>query len=39
MKIGMLGPVYPYRGGIAHFTTLLANKWVILAKKIRADIE
>jgi glycosyltransferase involved in cell wall biosynthesis len=28
MKIGMLGPVYPYRGGIAHFTTLLAKKLI-----------
>ena len=26
MKITLIGPVYPYRGGIAHFTTLLAQK-------------
>ncbi len=26
MKISMIGPVFPYRGGIAHFTTLLAKK-------------
>ena len=26
MKITLIGPVYPYRGGIAHFTTLLALK-------------
>ena len=26
MKISMIGPVAPYRGGIAHFTTLLAKK-------------
>jgi len=24
MKISMIGPVYPYRGGIAHYTTSLA---------------
>ena len=28
MKIGMVGPVTPYRGGIAHFTTLLAKKLI-----------
>ena len=26
MKISIIGPVYPYRGGIAHFTTMLAKK-------------
>lgn len=26
MKITLVGPVYPYRGGIAHFTTMLALK-------------
>lgn len=26
MKISLIGPVYPYRGGIAHFTTVLAQK-------------
>ena len=26
MKITLVGPVFPYRGGIAHFTTLLAKK-------------
>lgn len=26
MKISLIGPVFPYRGGIAHFTTLLAKK-------------
>jgi glycosyltransferase involved in cell wall biosynthesis len=25
MKILLIGPVYPYRGGIAHYTTLLAK--------------
>ncbi len=28
MKITLIGPVYPYRGGIAHFTTLLAKKLI-----------
>lgn len=26
MKMTLVGPVYPYRGGIAHFTTMLALK-------------
>ena len=26
MKITLIGPVFPYRGGIAHFTTLLARE-------------
>jgi len=26
MKISMIGPVYPYRGGISHFTTMLAKR-------------
>ena len=26
MKITMIGPVYPYRGGIAHYTTTLSKK-------------
>lgn len=26
MKVGLIGPVYPYRGGIAHYTTLLAHR-------------
>jgi len=25
MKIALIGPVYPYRGGIAHYTTALAS--------------
>lgn len=25
MKVALVGPVYPYRGGIAHYTTLLAR--------------
>ncbi|TLM99460.1 hypothetical protein FDZ73_21815 [bacterium] len=25
MKIVLVGPVYPYRGGIAHYTTMLAK--------------
>ncbi len=25
-RLTLIGPVYPYRGGIAHFTTLLAGK-------------
>ena len=28
MKITLIGPVYPYRGGIAHFTTLMANEFI-----------
>lgn len=28
MKISLIGPVTPYRGGIAHFTTLLAKKLI-----------
>jgi glycosyltransferase involved in cell wall biosynthesis len=27
MKVCLVGPAYPYRGGIAHFTTLLANEF------------
>ena len=26
MKIALIGPVYPYRGGIAHYTTFLAQR-------------
>lgn len=26
MKVSLIGPVYPYRGGISHFTTLLGEK-------------
>ena len=25
MKVALVGPVYPYRGGIAHYTTMLAR--------------
>ena len=25
MKVALIGPVYPFRGGIAHHTTLLAQ--------------
>ncbi len=25
MKVAILGPTYPHRGGIAHYTTLLAR--------------
>ena len=25
MRVALIGPVYPYRGGIAHYTTLLAQ--------------
>lgn len=28
MKISVIGPVFPYRGGIAHFTTLLVKNLV-----------
>ncbi|MDF1520270.1 MAG: glycosyltransferase [Brevefilum sp.] len=28
MKITLIGPVYPYRGGIAHFTSMLARKLI-----------
>lgn len=27
MRIALIGPTYPYRGGIAHYTTLLARAW------------
>ena len=26
MKLSLIGPVYPYRGGIAHFTTMLVQE-------------
>lgn len=26
MRIALVGPIYPYRGGISHYTTLLAEK-------------
>ncbi|MFL7891770.1 MAG: glycosyltransferase [Anaerolineales bacterium] len=28
MKIAVIGPAYPYRGGIAHYTTMLASKLI-----------
>jgi glycosyltransferase involved in cell wall biosynthesis len=28
VKISLIGPVFPFRGGIAHFTTLLAKKLI-----------
>lgn len=28
MKISLIGPVYPYRGGIAHFTSILVQKLI-----------
>lgn len=28
MNICLVGPVYPYRGGIAHFTTLLVKQLI-----------
>ncbi|MGB5846102.1 MAG: hypothetical protein WBG94_16780, partial [Anaerolineales bacterium] len=28
MKIVVIGPVYPYRGGIAHYTTPLSSKLI-----------
>ncbi len=28
MRLSLIGPVFPYRGGIAHFTTLLARKLI-----------
>ena len=31
----MLGPVYPYRGGIAYFTTLLAKKLIEAGHEVR----
>jgi len=27
MKVCLVGPAYPYRGGIAHFTSLLAKEF------------
>ncbi|MFR2620109.1 MAG: hypothetical protein ACLTBD_05760 [Clostridia bacterium] len=33
-KIVMIGPVYPYKGGIAHYTGLMCKA---LRKKIRCD--
>ncbi|MDW7755824.1 MAG: glycosyltransferase [Brevefilum sp.] len=35
MKIGLIGPVYPYRGGIAHFTTLLGKKLIEAGHEVR----
>jgi len=35
MKISLIGPVYPYRGGIAHFTTLLALKLVEAGNEVQ----
>ena len=35
MKIGLIGPVTPYRGGIAHFTTLLAKKLIEAGHEVR----
>jgi glycosyltransferase involved in cell wall biosynthesis len=35
VKIGLIGPVYPYRGGIAHFTTLLAKKLIEAGHEVR----
>lgn len=35
-KITLIGPLYPYRGGIAHFTTLLALKLSEQGHKIQA---
>ena len=29
MKVCLVGPVYPYRGGIAHFTSLLAREFAV----------
>ena len=28
MKLILVGPVYPYRGGIAHYTTMLYRELV-----------
>jgi glycosyltransferase involved in cell wall biosynthesis len=36
MKIAMIGPVYPYRGGIAHYTTSLAKALVIAGHDVQA---
>ena len=35
MKISLIGPVYPYRGGIAHFTTLLALKLIEAGNEVQ----
>ncbi|HAF62980.1 MAG TPA: hypothetical protein DCK95_11750 [Anaerolineaceae bacterium] len=35
MKITLIGPVYPYRGGIAHFTTLLAKKLIEVGNDVQ----
>jgi len=35
MRLSLLGPVFPYRGGIAHFTTLLAKKLMEAGHKVQ----
>ena len=35
MKISMIGPVYPYRGGISHFTTMLAKKLIAAGHEVQ----
>jgi len=35
MKITLIGPVFPYRGGISHFTTMLAKKLLAVGHDIQ----
>ncbi len=35
MKLAIIGPVYPYRGGIAHYTTQMAQKFSQAGHTIR----
>jgi len=35
MKISLIGPVYPYRGGISHFTTILSKKLIAAGHDIQ----
>ena len=35
MKITLIGPVYPYRGGISHFTTMLAKKLIAAGHEVQ----
>lgn len=35
MKISIIGPVYPYKGGIAHFTSRLAQEIIITGHELQ----
>lgn len=36
MRIALLGPVLPFRGGISHFNTTMAEKFVLNGHQVRA---